>query len=440
MFDWKQRISAKAKNRPSNKLKELCAPFLGRSDMVLLGGGLPNPSAFPISKISVQLIGGETVEVSEKDDVNFALQYNGAGVKSLQTWCRSFIQKHVKPINKDWDVMLTAGSSDALEKCFNLLLNPGDIVFTEDHTYSASLSNLRAAGGRAYAIEADGEGMLPSKLEEACIELKNLEEKENVGARKNKLTPTKAVGIYIIPVGANPTGHTMSNSRMKKLYEIAKKYDLWILEDCAYEWLQYNDDTKSSEVPGLRFGGFQSLDIDGRAIRIDTVSKFLAPGLRTGWLTAPRTFLAEFLKVSALSTQTGSAVSQSIVLAMLRKWGPEGLDKHIRSVQKQYQIRRNIVADSFDKELKGLCQWRVPNAGMFFWFRPLPNLTKGKAFDSQKSIPLLIRNKVLIVPGELFRASEDGDPSPWFRLSFSFASHEDLREGVKKVARMLREL
>eukprot|EP00466_Bigelowiella_natans_P009776 jgi/Bigna1/88964/estExt_fgenesh1_pg.C_410079 len=214
-FRWDDKVSNRAKIRPDNQLKKLCSPFLGKDDMVLLGGGLPNAQAFPFVSFEAKITGGEEVKVTEGNGLRLALQYNGAGVKSLTAWCRDFMEEYVKPASKGWDVVPTAGSSDAIEKLCGLLLNPGDVVLTEDHTYSAALSNIRGVGAKACGVAADELGIIPEKLEEKCQAL----------AEKK----ASFVGIYLIPVGANPSGAVMSEERIKQIYDIAPKYDLWIM-------------------------------------------------------------------------------------------------------------------------------------------------------------------------------------------------------------------
>mmetsp|Transcript_12501 Transcript_12501/g.20047 ORF Transcript_12501/g.20047 Transcript_12501/m.20047 type:complete len:88 (+) Transcript_12501:962-1225(+) len=84
--------------------------------------------------------------------------------------------------------------------------------------------------------------------------------------------------------------------------------------------------------------------------------------------------------------------------------------------------------------MKGLCEWRVPTAGMFFWFKPVASI------KSVEVVQLLLKNKVLLAPGEFFKANEDNHPSQWLRLSFSFAKNEDLEAGVALISKVLRKL
>eukprot|EP00469_Lotharella_globosa_P009687 CAMPEP_0167781030 /NCGR_PEP_ID=MMETSP0111_2-20121227/5698_1 /TAXON_ID=91324 /ORGANISM="Lotharella globosa, Strain CCCM811" /LENGTH=438 /DNA_ID=CAMNT_0007671631 /DNA_START=72 /DNA_END=1388 /DNA_ORIENTATION=+ len=422
-IDWETKLSASARRRPTNALKELCAPLLHKKGMVLLGGGLPSAQAFPFTKISAEFTDGVKVSLSEGKGLLSALQYNAGGVAPLREWASKLIAAKVKPLCEDWEVTLTAGSSDAIEKMFGLLVDEGDVVFTEDHTYSAALSNIRGYGGVAWGVAADHEGVLPAAFE------------EEIERAKKQGKTIKA--LYVVPIGANPSGAVMSPGRCKELYDIAKKHNLIVLEDCAYDWLQYTPDRKSKDVPGLRFGGFLPYDSDSRVIRLDTVSKFIAPGLRTGWLTGPKPFVRHFSKLSNLSTHCGSAISQSMVLSLLQQWGEEGLQAHIEKLQRMYQTRRNIVADAFDQHLKGLADWRVPDAGMFFWLRPKSLEAEKK--DSRSLIPILLKHNVLVVPGGIFKAEGSDAPSPWLRLAFSYATDDDLKKGVEKLALVLKE-
>uniref|UniRef100_A0A7S3YY41 Aminotransferase class I/classII large domain-containing protein n=2 Tax=Lotharella globosa TaxID=91324 RepID=A0A7S3YY41_9EUKA len=126
-----------------------------------------------------------------------------------------------------------------------------------------------------------------------------------------------------------------------------------------------------------------------------------------------------------------------MVLSLLQQWGEEGLQAHIEKLQRMYQTRRNIVADAFDQHLKGLADWRVPDAGMFFWLRPKSLEAEKK--DSRSLIPILLKHNVLVVPGGIFKAEGSDAPSPWLRLAFSYATDDDLKKGVEKLALVLKE-
>ena len=427
-YDWSKRFSRVVLRRTPNQLKKICGPYMGRKDIIFLGGGLPTPAAFPFTKLTAEARGGTRAEVASQL-LFTALQYNAGGFKPYREWVTAFTKKHVRPAFENWGVVASAGNTDALDKAFSLLINEGDIVVCAKHTYPA-ISIATALGAQLVGVDSDPRGIDPNSLAAA---LRALQE-------EGKLARVKAV--YTVPVGSNPTGAVVTPERMRALYAVARKYDVAIIEDAPYDWLQFSEyDSKGGAVdparlPGIRFRSMASLDEDGRVVRLDTLSKVLAPGLRAGWVTGAKAFVDKFQDASNLSSQSGSAVSHSIAHALLAQWGPEGLDKHVRSVQALYQKRRDIVARALDKHLRGLAEWAVPDSGMFFWVRVLGGDSKNPV-NTRTMLPELIDMKVLVVPGDIFMA-EPGT-SPFFRISFSFASEDQLALGIEKLGAALQK-
>ncbi|GAB5364710.1 hypothetical protein AAMO2058_000993200 [Amorphochlora amoebiformis] len=421
---WEAKFTPMIRRLPKNKLKELCAPFNESKDIALLGGGLPNQAMFPLTSIGVELAGGGSINIKGFSPLRAAMQYNGGGIPGYKPFLKELVDREINPYgecDKDWDVTPCAGSSDALSKTFRIVVEEGDVCFLEDHCYGPVLSLLTGQDACIRGVKGDSNGIVPSQLEAACQTSK----KEG---KRLKL-------IYLVPAGGNPTGAFMPVQRLRDIYKIAQKYDLIIVEDNPYEWLRYNSDLKSTCVPGLKLGGFKPFDADKRVIRIDTVSKFLAPGFRSGWVTAPKPFISQFNKLSNLSSHSGCALSQAIVMNILKQWGAKGLRDHVQKVQQFYQKRRNIVALALDKHVKGLCEWSVPQAGMFFWIKPTVGV---KNLNSEGLMPTLLKHKVLLVPGSIFSAADAN--SPYFRLAFSYASEKDLTVGVRKLGEVLRDV
>ena len=98
--------------------------------------------------------------------------------------------------------------------------------------------------------------------------------------------------LYTVPVGGNPTGVSQTLERKKEIYEIARQHNLLILEDDPYYYLQF----------GEKIPSYLSMDVDGRVLRFDSMSKILSSGLRVGWATGP----VELINVMNLVTQVSS--------------------------------------------------------------------------------------------------------------------------------------
>ena len=119
--------------------------------------------------------------------------------------------------------------------------------------------------------------------------------------------------MYINPTGANPTGTVLPLDRRRQIYEIASKYDLLILEDDPYYYLQFNN--------GNRVPSFYSMDVDGRVLRFDSFSKILSSGLRLGFVTGPKPLIERIMLHMQVSSMHTTSLSQFIAYDLLNKWG-----------------------------------------------------------------------------------------------------------------------
>merc|ERR1719471_1860082 len=137
--------------------------------------------------------------------------------------------------------------------------------------------------------------------------------------------------MYINPTGANPTGTVLTPERRREIYQIACEYNILILEDDPYYYMQFGD----GKVPSLF-----SMDTEGRVLRFDSFSKILSSGIRLGFVTGPRPLIERVVLHMQVSVLHASSLSQVITHQLLDQWGHEGFFRHIRSVEAFYQHRR----------------------------------------------------------------------------------------------------
>ncbi|MEM8994792.1 MAG: PLP-dependent aminotransferase family protein [Acidobacteriota bacterium] len=155
------------------------------------------------------------------------------------------------------DVMVTAGSQHGLNVALSAVFSSGQTLLTGALTYPSIKSQARALGLRLQGLELDHEGVTPESLEQACVK------------------EPKAAGLYLVPTLQNPTVATMSTSRRRDIARLAKKYDLWIIEDDIHAFLP--------ERPYVPIAA----EAPEKTIYLSSVGKCLAPGLRTGYAVAP---------------------------------------------------------------------------------------------------------------------------------------------------------
>jgi DNA-binding transcriptional MocR family regulator len=404
-----------------------------------------------------------------------------------------------------------------LELITSLFLQRGDALLVEEYTYPVILESIAMPKGyRTLGVPIDNFGIIPSKLEVV------LEKAAKAAALPNG--PKMPKLLYTVPTGHNPTGCSITPERRRQVYALCRKFDVWILEDDPYFYLQWgsaaqsmlespdtavdpevvDEDALRAAMPGLKgllrpplgtattgtsspsssssssssFSGrsmgsssdtnasnnmsssYLALDVDCRVIRVDTFSKFLAPGVRLGWVTA-RSDLIEKL-TSALQTHTVGpcSLSQTVVASTLAAWGEAGLDAHLRQIQAEYARRCAVLCRAASKELSGgLAEWHIPRAGMFLWVKI------NGVEDAVEVWDALHDAKVIVCPGRVMAAaaagaggsfrkehaahspdSSNGEAvlgnevkSPFVRVAFSSVDAAGLKEGMKRLGSVLRK-
>ncbi|KAL0490892.1 2-aminoadipate aminotransferase [Acrasis kona] len=378
--------------------------------MFKFAGGLPNPEGFPFEKITFKLKDGTQFNIEEQD-LNYAFQYsNTEGIQPLLEFIHSHqLLKH-EPKYSDWDVTVTTGSQDALSKSFEMLLNSGqgDTIIVETPCYTGALAALTPLEPNIITTPIDANGIIPELLEDII----------KGHYAKN---PTKKIKfLYCVPTGQNPSGATLTIDRKKKIYELATRYDFLILEDDPYFYL--NLEVRQQNVPLSSDVSFLSMDLDGRVLRFDSLSKVLSSGLRIGWVTGHKELVERIhLHMQTNSLHT-SGLSQKTVSKLLGTvWGVKGLENHVDLIQSLYRKQRDLFVKIIDKHLSQYVTYSVPTAGMFLWMK-FNNIEDSKKFIEEKTK----LKRVLFVPGQAFDPLYK--PGPYARASFSIETAENMED------------
>jgi len=150
--------------------------------------------------------------------------------------------------------------------------------------------------------------------------------------------------MYVNPTGANPTGKIYSLERKKRIYELCCLKDILILEDDPYFYMQFSD----HRVPS-----FFSMDVEGRVLRMDSLSKILSSGIRLGFISGPKPLVERIMLHMQVSVVHASSLSQVITSELLGAWQEEGFFKHLDNVRDFYRKRRDVMVAAADKHLKG---------------------------------------------------------------------------------------
>ncbi len=380
----------------ASEVRELLK-WIGR-DVISLGGGIPDPSSFPIEDLR-EIFNHILLNESGK-----ALQYGVTeGVYELREELARFVGRRGIKAEAN-NVLVTVGSQESIELLARILVDPGDIVVTENPTYLAALQVFRVYRPRLIGVPLDDEGMRVDLLEEKLRELRSQ-------GRRVKM-------VYTIPTCQNPTGISMSDEKRKRLVELAEEYDFLIVEDDPYSYFLFEDVDRRL---------LKSMDDTGRIIYLSTSSKILAPGLRIGWTVADETIVSQMAMAKQAVTLHTPTLSQYVLLEALKRGV---IEKQLPLLRRLYREKRDAMLKALDEHMPENVEWTKPLGGMFIWLKTPEKL------DMKKLLPeALTKYKVGYVPGSAFHV--DGGGHNTARLSYTYPPMDDIREAVARLAKMI---
>ncbi|KAF1804572.1 pyridoxal phosphate-dependent transferase [Mucor lusitanicus] len=412
-MDYQRFISQRSKARKPSAIRAI-SPYLHQKDMISLGAGQPNSGTFPFAGMTITLKTGETLDIDDQL-FNRSLSYDlTPGLPHLNDWLRELQNiEHKPPV--DFDLSIGVGSQDLLTKAFDMLIDDGDSILIENPSYTGCLSFLRTLKCDLADVATDGYGIIPEELEKM---LANWPE-SNPSGKKDQPRPRC---LYTIPTGGNPTGSTATLERKQAVYEICSRYDVLILEDDAYYYLQFAKD---------RVPSYLSIDKDGRVLRCDSMSKILSAGLRIGWITGPKPLLERINMHTMVTNLQPSGLPQVMAYQLLDHWGHSGFFKHVDQVADFYRQKRDEFVECLNNRMKGRAEWVVPNAGMFVWLRLLGGIEDSYDLVMKKAL----KENVLAIPGVAFMPDET--KTEYIRVSYSNVSKEDMDEALRRLANVV---
>ncbi|MBD3349637.1 MAG: aminotransferase class I/II-fold pyridoxal phosphate-dependent enzyme [Candidatus Eisenbacteria bacterium] len=394
-------FSKNAQGMKKSVIRELLK-LTRRPEVISFAGGLPDLSAFPVEEVA-----DVTLDVLRRDGAT-ALQYSPTeGDPRLKEELIAHHEREDGITLSPENVLITVASQQGLDLVAKIFIDRGDPVVVGLPTYVGGLGAFRAYGARMYGVPLDEQGMKMDSLERKLDKLK----KEG---KKPKF-------IYVVPDFQNPAGITMSEERRKKLIELARCHDVFVLEDSPYKELRYEGEAVKSIF---------SLDGDGQVIGLHTFSKILFPGMRLGWVIGPEAVIQKL----TIAKQSTDLCTPAFTQAIVAEFAARGLlQKNIDSVKEIYREKRQVMLDALDEhmpKLKGL-RWTKPQGGLFLW------VTLPRYMDSEELFFEAVEHNVAFVIGTAFYCDDGGRST--MRLNFSFPTKEDIVEGVKRLAKVIEE-
>ncbi len=409
MVDIHKRLAQRAKYRTPSPIRELYR-FMQIEGMISLGGGYPNPKTFVFDRMNLEFKGGKRISL-ERSELEAASQYGPSDAhpmlrKELVAW--HYWKDKVK-LN-DSQLVVLNGSQEGLFIMAYLFLEKEDSVVVSEPTYPGAISAFKAFTNNFISVSIDEKGMVTEELEEVLHKIR----------RDSGRLPKF---IYEIPNGHNPAGVSLYEERRRHLLEIAREFDLLVLEDDPYQLISLEDKPRLKTI--------QSLDEEGRVVRLDSFSKIFAPGLRLGYVSGSEEIIRQFVIFKQSSNLHTSIFIQEILYRYLRSHGYQTFAEHIHQNCKLYRRNREAMVEAAKKYLPPEVKYNVPREGMFIWFE-LPPKFQAKKMIEKYSQEL----KVLLVPGEAF-STRDGCKN-CMRASFSLVTPSQIEEGIKRFGEMIR--
>ena len=293
------------------------------------------------------------------------------------------------------DVCITRGSQMGVALLARALLRPGDAIAVEELAHPPAVEAFRQQGAEVVAIPLDEGGLQVERLESL--------------AKERRLR-----AVYVTPHHQFPTTVTLSPARRLQLLGLARDHRFAIIEE------DYDHEFHYDGQPVLPLA---SADGWGVVAYVGTFSKVLAPGLRIGYVVAPRPLLASVVAHRLHIDIQGDRVLE-YALARLIEDGE--VQRHIRKVRREYAARRDLLAELLRHDLGDALSFQVPAGGIALWVEAAAGIDIDAWAERAR-----VRGAVVATAAAF---AVDGRRRPFARLGFGSLDRRELAEGVRRLA------
>lgn len=391
---WAERFSERMDRVRASEIRELLK-LLDQPDILSFAGGIPDPGLFPAERIQADY----AAVLADPVLAAQALQYSvSEGYLPLRQWIAERMTRDGMPCEPH-NIMLTAGSQQALDLIGKLFIGPGDTVVVARPTY---LGALQAFNGYQPAYRD-----LPD------------------GALKGEATdlPQGALG-YFVPDFANPTGVSLTLAEREGVLAMADALDMTLIEDAAYRELRFEGESTPTllSLDIARAGGIDN----ARTMFLGTLSKTLSPALRIGWVCGPAAVIEKLVLLKQGADLHVSTINQMVAHRAVS----EGYDQHLHRLRGAYGHKGRVMLAALEQAMPAGVTWSRPDGGMFVWI----DLPEG--IDGAELLARAIEEeRVAFVPGAPFFA--EVKTANTIRLSYSLPTDAQIEEGVQRLARLI---
>ena len=389
MTNW--TLAARAAKMNPSVIREILK-VTEKPGIISLAGGLPSPKTFPVDAFA------RAAATVLAQDGPAALQYAASeGFPALREAVAQWLPWDVDPAQ----VLITTGSQQGLDLVAKVLVDEGSRVLVETPTYLGALQAFTPMEPTIVSVASDDEGPLVDDF-----------------AATAGHDSGRARFMYLLPNFQNPTGRTMSEARRAALVAKADELGVPLVEDNPYGDLWF-DQPPPAPLTARNPEG---------CIYLGSFSKVLAPGLRLGYVVAPKAIYPKLLQAKQAADLHSPSFNQRLVAEVLK----DGfLERHVPTIRALYKRQRDAMHAALERELASLgVTWSRPDGGMFLWAR-LP-----EGMNAIELLPEAVERNVAFVPGAAFYA--EAPDARTLRLSFVTASPAQIDAGIKALADTVR--
>lgn len=387
-------FAERIKHVPRSFIREILTIAL-QDDVISFAGGLPNPSLFPVKEIQ-QASADILAESGAK-----VLQYGASqGDINLRKWIsQRYLEKQGLEIHAD-NILITSGSQQALDLIGKVLINEGDKIAIESPGYLGAIQAFSLFQPEFISLPINEQGLDISELEVV------------LNTHSPKL-------IYTVPNFQNPSGISHSESNKQAVAEQVKKHNTLIIDDDPYGELRFS---------GKPTTPYWQL-LPDQTILLGSFSKIIAPGMRLGWVAAPKNIIDKLLIAKQASDLHTSLLTQGIIHQFLKT---HSLDAHISTITDNYGKQCDAMLNAINQYFPDNVKTTKPEGGMFLWVTLPDPLTAKAVFEGA------LKEKVVFVPGDPFYINPININT--LRLNYSCADEVTVDEGIKRIGKVIQAL
>ena len=398
MIDLVKNLATVNRRTKGSIIRELLK-LTNKPEIISFAGGLPAPQTFPSEQMA------ELAQRIIKENSKTALQYGPTeGLPELKEQILKLLCEEEGINAGPANILVTTASQQALDIVGRSFIDPSDPILVELPSYIGGLQVFNSYGAKLMGIKADDNGLLTADLDAKLAKLRQDDEHYKF--------------IYVVPDFQNPSGVTMSAHRRAELVKISERYDVFLVEDSPYRQIRFEGTAPQT---------LYKMNNTGNVISLFTFSKTLAPGLRLGFILADEAIIQKMAILKQSLDLCTSSLNQLLAAEFLKS----GMFRqHVQGIKTLYKSKKDLMLKTLEREMPEGVTWTKPEGGLFLWVRLPEHMNADELFYEA------IKENVAYVVGSAFHC--DGSGQNTMRLNFSYPSLEQIEEGIKRLAHVIK--